>query len=180
MSGISLLTYLILALSIGYAFVYPSVGEISTLRSEKQKYENSLQMVSNIENKKNELLTQFNNISEEDKQEVNTILPTSLDFIRLASQIDTVAARNGISIDDISSKTASSPEGNSIEGIQSAKPYESAVIGFSFKTTYDKFNVFLDDLEKSLRILDVRSVKLDTGENGIYSYNVQFETYWVK
>lgn len=180
MNGISILAYLVLALSIGYAFIYPSMGDISALTAEKQKYNDSLEMVSNIESKKNELLAKFDSIPEEDKKEINTILPTSFDFVRLISQIDAVAARNGMSIDKISSKEIGSAVGNSIEEAGPQKPYRSAVIGFSFESSYEKFNVFINDLEKSLRILDVRSIKLNAGEKGTYSYDVEFETYWLK
>ena len=179
MSGISILTYIVLTLSVAYAFIYPSFGEVSALTQEKEKYNDALETVMNIENKKNELLTQFNSISEEDKKEINTILPTSFDFIRLISQIDAVASQHGISIDKISSKeTASS--GSSIEEAKPANSYRSAVISFSFEASYDKFLNFVNDLEKSMRILDIKSVGLQTEEKGFNAYDVEFETYWLE
>lgn len=178
MSSISIIAYIVLTLSIGYAFVYPSFGDVSKLLDQKQKYLNSLEMVNNIENKKNELLTKFNEISTVDKKNIETVLPNSLNFVRLISQIDAVAANHGISIREVSSKEIDSSAGTSIEGIQSQKAYNSSIIGFSFIASYDKFNAFLNDLEKSLRILDIRSAKLETQEGGVYSYNVEFETYW--
>ncbi len=180
MSGISILSYIILTLSIGYAFIYSPMGNLTALLDQKQKYNDSLEMVSNIENKKDELLTKFDTISDTDKKSIETILPSSLDFVRLISQIDAVAAKYGISIDKISSKEISSPAGESTEETQPPKSYQSAIIGFSFIASYDKFNAFMDDLEKSLRILDIRSVKLGIQKDEIYSYSVEFETYWLK
>lgn len=66
---------------------------------EKQEYESSLEMVNSIESKKNELLAEFDKISEQDKKNIETILPSSLDFVKLISQIDRVAANYGITID---------------------------------------------------------------------------------
>ena len=180
MSSTSILAYVIFTLSIGYAFIYSSIGGLSALIDEKQKYNNSLEMVGNIENKKNELLTKFNNISAADKKDIETILPSSLDFVRLVSQIDAVAANYGISIDKVYSRETSSSVGESIEGAKPQRPYKSSIIGFSFTAPYNKFNAFMNNLEKSLRILDIRSVKLTTQESGIYSYNIEFETYWLK
>jgi hypothetical protein len=180
MNNISIIAYIVLALSVGYAFVYPSFGEVSTLLDQKQKNEASLEMVNNIENKKNELLTKLNEIPDADKKNVETVLPSSLDFVKLISNIDAVASKYGISISNISSKEVGSAVGASIDSAEPAKLYQSSIIGFSFTASYDKFNAFLADLEKSLRILDIRYIKLDTQENGAYSYNVEFETYWFK
>jgi Tfp pilus assembly protein PilO len=180
MSNISIIACAILTLSIGYAFAYPSFGDLNNLLGEKQKYIDSLNMVSNIENKKNELTTKFNEIPSDDKKNIDTILPSSLNFVKLISQIDAVAAKYGISISNVSSKEADSSVGTSIENAGPSKPYRSSIIGFSFTTSYENFKVFLDDLEKSLRILDIKSARLETKENGLYSYNVEFETYWLK
>jgi hypothetical protein len=38
----------------------------------------------------------------------------------------------------------------------------------------------MDELEKSLRILDVKSVDLEEGEDGLHTFDVEFETYWLK
>lgn len=180
MSSISIIAYIVLTLSVGYAFIYPSFGNINQLLDQKQQYLDSLKMVSNIEDKKDELLTKLGEIPEADRESVETILPSSLNFVRLVSQIDSVASRYGISIDNISSKELSSVTGSSIETAGPSKPYSSATIGFSFDASYDQFQAFLDDLEKSLRILDIRSIELAATETGIYSYSVEFATYWLK
>jgi len=180
MSNIAIITYLVLSLSIGYAFAYPKFGEVSILRDEKQKYEGYVETVANIENRKNDLLAQFNKVSAEDKKEIETIMPDSFDFVRLTSQIDLVAAKYAISIDNISSREVGSSVGGSISEAAPPKPFQSNILGFSFKASYEKFNQFIDDLEKSLRILDIKSIKVETGEGGVYSYTVEFETYWLK
>lgn len=177
MSKISIIAYIVLTVSIGYAFIYPSLADMNALSAQKQKYEDSLEKVSNIEAKKNELLDQFNAISESDKENIETILPDSFDFVRLISQIDNVAAKYGIYITNASSKEINSG-GTSIENAEAPKPYSSAVVALSFLASYERFNDFLADLEKSLRILDIRSINLESQEKGLYKFDVEFETYW--
>jgi Tfp pilus assembly protein PilO len=180
MSRISILVYVSLTLLVGYIFIYPSVGNLTALLEEKQKYESSLETVNNIETKKEELLTKFNQISADDKKEIETVLPSSLNLLRLVSDIDAVAAGRGISIKSITSKETASPAAASAEEAKPQKPYNSSIIGFSFTTSYAEFKNFLNDLEKSLRILDIRSVKITPKESGVYDYSVEFETYWLK
>lgn len=148
---------------------------------QKKKYDDSLEMVSNIETKTNELLTRLKEIPDSERKNIETALPSSLDFVKLISQIDAVAANYGISIKSITSKEVGSSVGTSVENAEPPKTYHSSIIGFSFNASYDEFNAFMEELEKSLRILDIRSVKIVTQEDGRpYSYQVEFETYWFK
>lgn len=180
MSSTSTLAYIILGLAIGYLFVYPSWNEIAVLQTEKAGFEESLRVISDIENKKNELAAQYNKISEADRKNIDTVLPDSLNFVKLISEIDTVAGKQGISIDNIGSRETDPAVGASIAEAQPQKPFSSAIISFSFTSSYDRFNTFMDSLEKSLRILDVKSVKITTLPGGQYNYTVDLETYWLK
>lgn len=182
MSSISIITYVVLTLTVGYAFIYSPMGEFSALMDKKEKYENSLEMVKNIESKKNELLAKFEAIPEADRKSIETALPSSVDFVKLVSQIDAIASKYGISIDNVDSKEIVSSSGNSMETAEPAKPYNSATVSFAFTASYEKFKLFLNDLEKSLRILDIKSLSLESQEkgSGLYSYKVEFEIYWYK
>ena len=176
MSNTSIFAFIILALSIGYVFVYSPMDDISFER-KKQGYEETLETMSHIEEKKQGLLIAFENISETDKQNINTIVPTSQNFMKLIYQIDVVASKYSISIDDVTAAENTS-SGDSVNTAQT-KPYKSVVIGFSFDSSYKNFKSFMNDLEKSLRILDIRSVGLEAGKDGINKYSVKLETYWL-
>ena len=180
MSGTSILSYIMLSACIVYAFANPAYQEIKLLRGEKGKYDDSLALVADIENKKNALLEQYNSISEEDKKKISTVLPDSLNFVKLVADIANVASVNGVIVDNITLREMDSSVGESVSDAGAPKPYRSAIIGFSFDASFSQFNAFIDNLEKSLRILDVRSVKLQTNEGGRDTYQVEFETYWVK
>ncbi|MEK7635329.1 MAG: type 4a pilus biogenesis protein PilO [Patescibacteria group bacterium] len=180
MSSISILAYVILSLSIGYAFIYSPMGDLTALMDKKQQYNDSLETINNIENTKKELLTKFNNISVEEKKEIDTLLPSSFDFVRLVSQIDAVAANHGISISNISSENLNSPSGDANTEAKTSNSLNSATVGFSFEASYDNFNSFMDDLEKSMRILDIKSMSLSAQKGNIYKYEVKFVTYWLK
>lgn len=179
MTGNSTLSYILLSLVIGYVFIYPYVTKIPALNEQKQRYLSALETVSSIESKISQLRSQYESIPNESKERINTILPNSFNFVRIISQIDNVASKYGISIDEISYQESYAP-GNSVESAQMAGPYESTVIGFSFTTSYGSFQDFIDELEKSLRVLDVRSVELDSDDKGTHTFKVELETYWLK
>jgi len=103
-----------------------------------------------------------------------------LDFVSLIYEIDTLASKYGISIDKTTSRDTDSSAGTSIEAAAASKPYNSSIIGFSFTASYQNFKDFIKGLEKSLRILDIKTLKINPGENGLYSFSVEFETYFLK
>lgn len=180
MKSTSSLAFIILSLAIIYAFVYPSFGEISMLNAERQKYQASLDTIANIEEQKNQLLTEFNRISEENKASIEAVLPDSLDYTKLVSDIAAMAISHGISLDKIAKRELDSSVGNSIEEAGPPKLYRSGTVTLTFEASYQSFGAFLGDLEESLRVLDLRSAKMDVQQNGLYAYNLEFETYWLE
>jgi hypothetical protein len=153
---------------------------LQSLIDQKQGYANTLATIGSIETKKNELATKFGNITETEKKDIETFLPNSLNLVRFISQIDAVAANSGISIGNISSKDTTLAAGEPVEGVTPQGTYNTALIGFSFLASYEAFNAFMNELEKSMRILDINSVKLTSKDKGIYAYDVEFKTYWLK
>jgi Tfp pilus assembly protein PilO len=180
MSSIAKIAYIILTAAIGWAFIYSPMGDLQSLIDQKQSYANTLATIGNIETKKSELATKFGNITETEKKDIETFLPSSLNFVRLISQIDSIAASHGISIDKISSKDTTPSSGDSVDSATPQSPYNTSLISFSFLASYDAFNAFMSELEKSMRILDINTVKLTVRPDGTYFYDVQFETYWLK
>lgn len=180
MFGIPPLGYLLLSLSIGYVFVCSPWAEVSSLNDTKKQYGEFLDTISQIESKKAELQSQFNQISEEDKRDINTVLPNSFDYVKLVSEIDNVAKNYGIVIDKITVNPLDSSVGDSVANAGSPKPYRSAVLGFSFGSDYEEAMTFIDELERSMRILDIRSMKVEESKEFGYFFSMQFETYWLK
>ncbi len=98
----------------------------------------------------------------------------------IARDLDTIASRYGISIKSVQIEDKSSVDARSIVVPDSALPYEKAFVSFSFISNYANFSKFLADLEKSLRLMDVKSVAFQTGQTGLYEHKIIVQTYWLK
>lgn len=177
MSSTAILSYVIFSLSVIYAFSMPLANETFALLDQQAQYEEMVDKMRNLENKKNALLAEFNKISADNIKKIETLIPSSLNFVKLVADIDAVATRHGISIKNISSTNNASSVGSVAEA-GATQGYGSASINFDFEGTYAKFNEFINDLERSLRILDIKSVSLSSSESGIYTYTLGFDTYW--
>jgi len=114
-----------------------------------------------------------------DVERINKVLPNNVDTVRLATDFDSIASKYGISIKNIQS--IESKNSNSSTIIQSdGKAYNAVDVNFSFVASYDNFRNFMQDIEKSLRIIDIESVSFDQGDSGLSEYRVSIKTYWLK
>jgi len=177
MGGTTILAYIVISLSVVYAFTLPFFNNLNALLDEKSRYEEVLEKARNIEEKKNALLAEFNKVSALEIQKVETFIPSSFNFVKLAADIDAVAARYGISVQSIASIDGSNTD-TSIAEAESTPTYGSAIITLSFSASYPNFQKFLEDLEKSLQILDIKSLTISPGDNNVYKYSMELETYW--
>lgn len=179
MGGTKTASYLILAVAIGYSFVMPTYGDIKLLNEQNKKYEESMDSISLIDNKIAELTTRINNLDPEVKEKIDIMLPSSFDFVKLVSDIDVVARQNGITINNIRAQEKNMNPNTAEGGALVAENYNSATIGFSFVSNYNNFLNFINELETSLRIMDVRSVQIKSATGSIYEFSVLYETYWL-
>src|SRR3989344_6339880 len=98
MSSTAILSYVIFSLSVIYAFSMPLANETFALLDQQAQYEEMVDKMRNLENKKNALLAEFNKISADNIKKIETLIPSSLNFVKLVADIDAVATRHGISI----------------------------------------------------------------------------------
>ena len=168
--------------SIGlfYTVMIPQYKKSQDLRAESAEYKNILQNVSSLTDKKNDLLAKYQAMPKDEIAKINKVLPNNVDTVRLAMDFDTIAAKYGISIKSI--QVIENKNDNSTKIIQNVptKPYNVVNVTFSFVTSYDNFRKFMQDIEKSLRIIDIKTVAFDSGESGLNEYKVSIQTYWLK
>ena len=174
--------FILVLTSVGlfYTVMIPQYKKSQDLRAESAEYKNILQNVSSLTDKKNDLLVKYQAIPKDEIERVNKVLPNNVDTVRLAMDFDTIAAKYGISIKSI--QVIENKNDNSTKIIQNvpSKPYSVVNVTFSFVTSYDNFRKFMQDIEKSLRIIDIKTVAFDSGESGLNEYKVSIQTYWLK
>ncbi|KKW01839.1 MAG: hypothetical protein UY36_C0015G0007 [Parcubacteria group bacterium GW2011_GWA1_49_11] len=101
--------------------------------------------------------------------------------MQLALDLDGMASRYGISIRSVKTSTATqSTDPSQIVLPGQAPTYEKVEVTFNFISNYQNFKLMLADIEKSLRIMDVKSASFQTQDSGLYDYLISADTYWLK
>jgi len=120
-------------------------------------------------------------------------LPDHVDNVRLILDLDNLAGRFGLSLQnvDVSSSESKNTKAQTVGAIgTSNQKYDSLTLSFGTRATYKTFVDFLRDLESSLRIVDLVSLSIapetaatpTKGQSSEpqYSYKITLRTYWLK
>lgn len=187
---------------LSFLFTKPLYGEIKQLRLEISTYNTALDNSGDLIKTRDSLLEVYNKeIKTEDKERLNRLLPDSINSIELVLEIERIANLRGIPINNISpgsieiknNDSAIKSEDSATEkGIDNSS-YGVFSLDFEVEGGYDKFLVFLNDLETSLRLIDVKSISFSLPTSSpdqknkvvpvnpnIYNYSLTVDTYWLK
>jgi hypothetical protein len=198
MKNITPIILIILSVAIFLFFIDPQYKKIQETNVQINQNKETLKIADELKSKKIELDEKFNQIAEEDKDDLGKLLPDTVDNVRLIIDINNVASQFGIVIRDINIDT----KDTQVAGVKSVVSQKSnfdsvlkedslkyvdtskiGVISFSFSVSakYEVFLEFLKQLEESLRIVDIRDIQISQGNGGIfYDYKVTLDTYWLK
>lgn len=180
MKNYSGLALILLSIGLFYSFTSPMLDDVKALQASSAEYQNVLQNASKIAETRDRLLVDYSSIPREDIAQLAKALPKNIDTVRLALDLDGIAARYGIAIKNVQIETKADPNAALAVLPDYEKPYNKAIVTFSFVSNYQNFARLLTDLEKSLRIMDIQSVAFRTSDTGLYDHEIKVETYWLK
>lgn len=170
---------IILAFGLFFTFTRPTYNAATALSAKAEEYKGALGNIDAINEARDRLVINYNSISKAEIERLSKALPKNVDTVRLALDLDGIAAKYGITVKDVSIDRQA--EQNKAEfATSSGTPYEKVGVLVTFVSNYENFRKFLEDLEKSLRIMDIKSLNFQVSESGIYEHEVLIETYWVK
>ena len=180
MNSTNSLALILISVGMFFLFTRPMYASLSTILTQKQGYGETLEKVRSINELQKALSSQLGKLSAEEKEKVATLLPDSANITKFVSDVDAVASRHGISIDAVSYAETNKDSSASVSEGTVPEEFSSMTLDLSFSADYADIKAFVSDLERSLRIIDIRSISSDTGKAGIYKYKVVAEIYWLK
>lgn len=188
----NLISILMLILAIGLFVVYtkPTYDQTQALSAQVASYDAALSKATELQQRKQELLTRYNAMNPIDLEKLEKLLPDHVDNVRLILDFDNLGRQYGIALENVDvaipgvsgdtqgAITPGSPTGGS--------KYEAVTVRFTTHGTYETFQNFLRGLQSSLRIVDLVSLGMSpSGAGGtsgepVYTYEVVLRTYWLK
>lgn len=185
-----ILPIILILSSVGlfFGFINPKYTDIVDLKKQSSEYEQALVNANKLILKRDELAQKYNQFTPDSIDKIQKMLPDSVDNIRLIIAIEQIANKYGMPLENpkyeaasiTADKKASQPA-TPAEANEPVKDYDSFELGFTVTGTYENFLKFLDDIEKNLRIVDIKAVDFSPKEGSkAFKFEVTIDTYWLK
>lgn len=179
------LVCLVGAVALFIFYTKPAYDSLDGIQRQITQYNQALDKAAELQRLKQSLLSRYNSFDPADIDRLHKLLPDHVDNVRLVLDLDTLASKHGLALQNvvISAAAPENPAAAEIIG-PSLEEHGSLTLGFATTGAYDRFVTFLGDLEKSLRVVDVVELKITpaaAGASGLsYRYDIVLRTYWLK
>lgn len=192
---------LIIAGAVFFLYTKPAYDNTHALQAQIGEYNQALDKSAELQKLKNTLLSRRNAFDPAAIDALHKMVPDHVDNIRLILDMDSVAGRFGMSLQNvvISNPASESSDKTVIGAINAGKQkYDSLTLKFTTRGTYSNFVQFMEELESSLRIVDVVSLtvtpdgsmmrpsspedsaRTPTQLESTYRYDITIRTYWLR
>lgn len=154
-------------------------AEVKILREKLASYDGAMEQAKKIKDTVNQLLQQYNAMPADDAERVRKAVPSTAESMAFVVMMDNIASRNSLAMKNIEIKEPTSDVGfGDTTGGGGSRVAETMPFSVRLSGSYESFYRFLKDLEKSLRIVDVSSVKLSSASSGSFDFSVEGSAYW--
>ncbi len=177
-----ILPLLALVIAIGAFFVYVNPlmsGPIAEAKAAIARDDAALAVAQQYTAQENQLAAARNAIDPAELTKLNELLPDSADNVRLILDLDRIAGDSGLQVSGINVVTGTASGSSGGASIPASSPVSSIDLSLSAVGDYTAFQTFLSSVERSLRLLDVRSISIQGSDTGIYTYQVTLRLYWL-
>ncbi len=182
----------IAAIGLFIVFTNPAYKEVATLRTVEAAYNQALNNSQQLLKVRNDLMVKYNGLTGTDKDRLTKLMPDNVDNIRLIIDTQNIAIGHGMTLKDIKYDARTQSNTNAAaNGTAPATPgqlaanqkdYGTFELEFSVTGSYANFLAFINDMEESLRLVDIESVSFQAADAGssTMKYVVRIRTYWLK
>ena len=156
-------------------------GGVLNLQKEKKTFKTALADARSLKNRINDLDSKLATISGTQISRLDDFLPDTMEEIQLIVDISRIASLSGMTIRDINIVTEGGKRSSKTDVDLANPELQSLSLSFSTTGSYSQFKIFTENIAKSLRIMDIKSVSFSTDPaSSVITYNVELTTYWIK
>ncbi len=188
-----------IAIAIFFLYTKPTYDNARSLQGLIAEYNQALDKAGELQRLKQALLSRYNAFNPSDIERLHKLLPDHVDNVRLVLDLDNMAQRYNLALQNVIVGAVLPEATTAIGAIGGSQSYDSLTFKFTTEGSYEDFVRFMEDLEKSLRIVDLVSLSMaSVGGGGSanipsgkdaknipppelrYRFDVTVRTYWLK
>jgi Tfp pilus assembly protein PilO len=171
------LILIILAIGIFFTFTNSRIDDIKSLQAINDGYALAISNSVDLIKARDAVLVDRKKLDDTMIDRLNKMMPDNIDNVRLIIDVNSIAQSRHITVKNI---RTSPTTGDTAGGKNQSGQYSTMNLSLSASASYANFLLFLQDLERSLRFLDVSHMTITANETGTYDYSLDIKTYWLK
>jgi hypothetical protein len=182
---------LIASIGIFIVYVNPTyTKQVIPLQAQIKQLNSTIAAAEEFNKKEAQIATERNALPADSIARLQSYLPDSVDNVQLVLDLNTLAARSGLTLSDLDIAAGTGTEqvapaaGADASGALplqsvSSKISDSLQISFKAKGPYAGFRTFLMTLEESLRPMDLTHIEIKTDPLLPDTFSLTFTIYWL-
>ena len=177
---IIILLFLAMAVVIFFTETQPYYDQVKALQTSNQLLQEALVNSRELQTIRDDLLSKYNAISQDDIGRLNKMLPGKLDSGTLVTILENRVKNYGLLLKRIDVKEYKITPDSLVVAGSPALPYKIVNLTLTLSGSYASFLQLLPDLERSLRVFDAQTVNFSIGpigSNNIIEFNLSARAY---
>jgi len=171
---------IIAAIALFFALTQPAMMTLSERQSVLTAAIEARDTAELVKDVQKELSEVRGRLDQNKLKDLSKLLPDGIDNVQLIIDINKMAIGHGAGmvLRNIKVGTDDGMTGGKVG--PNTKKYGTVTLSFSATGSYDALKGFVNDLETSLRLIDISALSFTAGEQDSYEYNFEVKTYWLK
>ncbi|HEY4505029.1 MAG TPA: type 4a pilus biogenesis protein PilO [Candidatus Paceibacterota bacterium] len=174
------LVMIVVAVGIFFGPTRSVLNATEPLTNQRVDLEHALESAQKIQSVRESLQTTYNSFKSSDLSRLQKLVSSHVDNVRLVIDINNMAATYGMFLRNIEVEQVADLISNASAGTIMSDNPEHLDIHFTVSGSYESLKLFLDDLGKSLRLVDITDLSFVAKDINLYDYSVNIRTYWLQ
>lgn len=155
------------------SFLISPGNDVKSLISKRADYDKTIDAVSDVFKQSDAAKKQYESLSDADKKNILTMVPVSVNEIKLMAEITNLATLSGIKMEGMGIKD---------KGVNKKENFGEYIVSFNFLDTYSNFKKSMTVWENSMRLFKVDAITFTPAatEDEVTKFNVSLSTYYMK
>lgn len=166
---------LVLAVGGVYVVAMPLWDEVKAATVEAQTLDALIERRETLNAIGADVIKRYEAVSQADLRRIDTLVPDSIDNVKLILELQRMAEQYNLTVQRIDVAG---------EGVRDLAGRRLNTVSFQANLggSYSDFIIFLEQLERNQRIIDLRSLSFQSNdsEEEEYLYNLTLDTYWME
>ncbi len=194
---------IVLAAGIYFTVTKGILADAKAVQEVNTQYSSAIDGADQLIKVRDQVLKNYNNLSQDDRDRLNKMLPNTVDNIRLIIDLNSVALKHGFSLRNIKATASTGTQkggavpsvvapvmpanpmqmnsaANARANIIATPILDTVTVSFGVSAPYLQFISLMQDLEANLRIMDLTHLTMSANDTDTYDFSVEFKTYWMR